>query len=128
MDDKSKVKELGDIENDDMILDIGPKTIEKIKNIIENSKTVLWNGPAGYFENPNFARGSHEIAKQIVKKNKDSSIYSVIGGGDTVALINQINVAKEFNFVSTAGGAFLEYLEGKDLPGIKALNWYVGIK
>ena len=122
IDDKSKVKELGDIENDDMILDIGPKTIEKIKNIIENSKTVLWNGPAGYFENPNFARGSHEIAKQIVKKNKDSSIYSVIGGGDTVALINQINVAEEFNFVSTAGGAFLEYLEGKELPGIKALN------
>ena len=122
IDDKSKVKELGDIENDDMILDIGPKTIEKIKNIIENSKTVLWNGPAGYFENPNFARGSHEIAKQIVKKNKDSSIYSVIGGGDTIALINQINVAEEFNFVSTAGGAFLEYLEGKELPGIKALN------
>ena len=122
IDDKSKVKELGDIENDDMILDIGPKTIEKIKNIIENSKTVLWNGPAGYFENPNFARGSHEIAKQIVKKNKDGSIYSVIGGGDTVALINQINVAKEFNFVSTAGGAFLEYLEGKELPGIKALK------
>ena len=122
IDDKSKVKELGDIENDDMILDIGPKTIEKIKNIIENSKTILWNGPAGYFENPNFARGSHEIAKQIVKKNKDSSIYSVIGGGDTVALINQINVAEEFNFVSTAGGAFLEYLEGKELPVIKALR------
>ena len=121
-DDKSKVKELNDIENDDMILDIGPKTIEKIKNIIENSKTVLWNGPAGYFENPNFAKGSHEIAKQIVKKNKESSIYSVIGGGDTIALINQINVAEEFNFVSTAGGAFLEYLEGKELPGIKALN------
>ena len=122
MDDKSKVKELDDIENDDMILDIGPKTIEKIKKIIENSKTILWNGPAGYFENPNFARGSHEIAKQIVKKNKDSSIYSVVGGGDTVALINQINLAEEFNFVSTAGGAFLEYLEGKELPGIKALN------
>ena len=122
IDDKSKVKELGDIENDDMILDIGPKTIEKIKNIIENSKTVLWNGPAGYFENPNFVRGSHEIAKQIVKKNKANSIYSVIGGGDTVSLINQINVAEEFNFVSTAGGAFLEYLEGKELPGIKALN------
>jgi len=122
MDDKSKVKELDDIEDDDIILDIGPKTIEKIKKIIENSKTVLWNGPAGYFENQNFARGSHEIAKQIVKKNKDSSIYSVVGGGDTIALINQINVAEEFNFVSTAGGAFLEYLEGKELPGIKALN------
>ncbi len=122
MDDKSKVKKLSDIKNDDMILDIGPKTIEKIKKIIENSKTILWNGPAGYFENPNFARGSHEIAKQIVKKNKDSSIYSVVGGGDTVALINQINLTEEFNFVSTAGGAFLEYLEGKELPGIKALN------
>ena len=120
--DKSKVKELDIIEDDDMILDIGPKTIKKIKNIIDSSKTILWNGPAGYFENPNFARGSHEIAKEIVKKNKDNSIYSVIGGGDTIALINQINLAEEFNFVSTAGGAFLEYLEGKELPGIKALN------
>ena len=120
--DKSKVKELDIIEDDDMILDIGPKTIKKIKNIIDSSKTILWNGPAGYFENPNFARGSHEIAKEIVKKNKDNSIYSVIGGGDTIALINQINLAEEFNFVSTAGGAFLEYLEGKELPGIRALN------
>ena len=122
MDDKSKVKELNNIGNDDLILDIGPKTINKIKNIIENSETVLWNGPAGYFENPNFANGSHEIAKVIIKKNKNKSIYSVVGGGDTVALINQINAIDKFNFVSTAGGAFLEYLEGKELPGIKALN------
>ena len=93
-----------------------------IKNIIENSQTVLWNGPAGYFENPNFAKGSYEIAKAIIKKNNDISIYSVAGGGDTVALINQINAIKDFNFVSTAGGAFLEYLEGKELPGIKALK------
>ena len=110
------------IKDDDLILDIGPKTIKKIKNIIETSKTVLWNGPAGYFENPNFAEGSYEIAKAIIKKNKDNSIYSVVGGGDTIALINQINVIKDFDFVSTAGGAFLEYLEGKELPGIKALN------
>ena len=122
MDDKSEVKELNNIGNDDLILDIGPKTINKIKNIIENSETVLWNGPAGYFENPNFANGSHEIAKVIIKKNKNKSIYSVVGGGDTVALINQINAIDKFNFVSTAGGAFLEYLEGKELPGIKALN------
>ncbi len=119
---KSQIKELNDISGDDLILDIGPKTIEKIKNIIETSETVLWNGPAGYFENPNFARGSHEIAKAIIKKNKDNSIYSVAGGGDTIALLNQINVIYNFNFVSTAGGAFLEYLEGKELPGIKALN------
>ena len=122
MNDSSQVKELNNIKDDDIILDIGPKTIKKIKNIIKISETVLWNGPAGYFENPNFANGSYEIAKSIIKKNKNRSIYSVAGGGDTVALINQINAVKDFNFVSTAGGAFLEYLEGKELPGIKALK------
>ena len=68
VEDKSKTKELNEITDDDLILDIGPKTINKIKNIIENSETVLWNGPAGYFENPNFANGSYEIAKTIIKK------------------------------------------------------------
>ena len=122
LDDRSQVKELNDIEDDDLILDIGPKTIKKIKNIIETSNTILWNGPAGYFENTNFANGSYEIAKAIINKNKKKSIYSVVGGGDTIAVLNQIKVIKDFDFVSTAGGAFLEYLEGKDLPGIKALN------
>ena len=122
MSDKSEIKGLDNIKDDELILDIGPKTINEIKNIIESSKTVLWNGPAGYFENPNFANGSHEIAKSIIKKNNNGSIYSVIGGGDTVSLINKISDIKNFNFVSTAGGAFLEYLEGKELPGIKALN------
>ena len=120
--DKSQIKELNEIANDDLVLDIGPKTINKINKIIEGSKTVLWNGPAGYFENPNFANGSYEIAKKIIKKNKDNSIYSVAGGGDTIAVISQMNALNDFNFISTAGGAFLEYLEGKDLPGIKALN------
>ena len=120
--DNSKIKEIDKILDDDLILDIGPKTINKIKNIIENSETVLWNGPAGYFENPNFAKGSYEIAKAIIKKNKDKTIFSVAGGGDTIAVINQINAIEDFDFVSTAGGAFLEYLEGKELPGIKALN------
>ncbi len=122
LNDLSKIKELNEIDEDDLILDIGPKTINIIQKVIENSETVLWNGPAGYFENPNFANGSYEIAKAIVKKNKNNSIYSVVGGGDTIALINEINLMKDFNFVSTAGGAFLEYLEGKDLPGIKALS------
>ena len=122
MEDEAKIKELNDINNDDLILDIGPKTINKIKDVIEKSKTVLWNGPAGYFENPNFANGSHEIAKKIIEKNKNNLIYSIVGGGDTIAVLNQINVINDFNFVSTAGGAFLEYLEGKELPGIKALN------
>ena len=122
MADIAEIKECNDVKNDDLILDIGPKTINKIKDIIENSKTVLWNGPAGYFENPNFALGSYEIAEKIVKKNKKKLIYSVAGGGDTIAVLNQINVINNFNFISTAGGAFLEYLEGKELPGIKALN------
>ena len=122
IEDKAEIKELNNIKNDDLILDIGPKTVDKIKNIIEISKTVLWNGPAGYFENPNFASGSYEIAKKIVEKNKNDLIYSVVGGGDTISVLNQINVINNFNFVSTAGGAFLEYLEGKELPGIKALN------
>ncbi len=122
MNDKSQIKEIDNIKNDDLILDIGPKTINKIKNIISSSETILWNGPAGYFENSNFANGSYEIAKAIIKKNKDRSIFSVVGGGDTVAVINKIKAIKNFNFVSTAGGAFLEYLEGKELPGIKALN------
>ena len=122
MQSKSEKKEINDIKENDMILDIGPKTIMKIQNIIDKSNTVLWNGPAGYFENPSFANGSFEIAKAIIKKNKSRSIYSVVGGGDTIALINKINSFDSFNFVSTAGGAFLEYLEGKELPGIKALN------
>ena len=122
MEDKAQPKELDKVLNDDLILDIGPKTINKIKDIIEISKTVLWNGPAGYFENPNFANGSYEIAKKIVIKNKNNLIYSIAGGGDTIAVLNQIGATKNFNFISTAGGAFLEFLEGKELPGIKALN------
>ena len=118
----SEIKELNDILEDELILDIGPRSIKNINNIIEESSTILWNGPAGYFENPNFAKGSFEIAKKIVEKNKANTVYSVAGGGDTVALLNSIGAVNNFNFVSTAGGAFLEYLEGKELHGIKALN------
>ena len=119
---KPEIKDLNNISKDDLILDIGPKTIKTINSVIEASKTILWNGPAGYFENPYFAEGSFEIAKKIVEKNKAKKIYSVAGGGDTVALINNMGFINDFNFVSTAGGAFLEYLEGKELPGIKVLN------
>ena len=117
-----KVKELENVSKDDLILDIGPKTIKTINDIINKSNTVLWNGPAGYFENPSFAKGSIEISKKIVEKNKNNTIYSVAGGGDTVTFLNTVDAINTFNFVSTAGGAFLEYLEGKELPGIKALN------
>ena len=122
LDGLAEIKELNNISKDELILDIGPKTIKAINLLIEESSTILWNGPAGYFENPNFAKGSIEIAKKIIEKNKNNTIYSVAGGGDTVSLLNSIGAISNFNFVSTAGGAFLEYLEGKELPGIKALN------
>ena len=122
MNDLAKIKNINEVINDDIILDIGPKTIKKIKEIIDSSKTILWNGPMGYFENSNFANGSFEIGKKILEKNKKNLIYSVAGGGDTIAVLNQLGALNDFNFVSTAGGAFLEYLEGKELPGIKALS------
>ncbi len=117
-----EIKNLNNVLKDELILDIGPKTIKTINNVIKASNTVLWNGPAGYFENPDFAKGSYEIANKIIEKNKAKTIYSVIGGGDTVALLNNMGIFNNFSFVSTAGGAFLEYLEGKELPGIKVLN------
>ena len=121
-DSHSEIKSLKDISKEDIILDIGPKTVEKIEKIIENSRTVFWNGPAGYFENENFENGSLQICKIIENNTKNNSLYSVVGGGDTIAVINKTGSLNNFNFVSTAGGAFLEYLEGKELPGIKALN------
>ena len=117
-----KNKEIREIENDEMILDIGPKTILSIKKIINSSNTVLWNGPAGYFENSNFANGTKEIIKIITEKTLKDKIFSVAGGGETVAAINKFNKFDSFTFVSTAGGAFLEFLEGKKLPGINAIN------
>ena len=115
-------KDIKKINDDDMILDIGPKTISLIREIINASNTVLWNGPAGYFENPNFQNGTKEILEIISQKTKGDKIFSVAGGGETVAAINKFKKVDSFTFVSTAGGAFLEYLEGKTLPGINALN------
>ena len=119
---KGSVKKISEVLEDDLILDIGTQTVSIINKTIEESKTVLWNGPAGYFENENFKNGSLEIARKIVEKNKKNEIYSVVGGGDTVAALNNFGLTEHFNFVSTAGGAFLEFLEGKELPGIKALE------
>ena len=123
-----KEKDLKEIDEDDMILDIGPKTISNIETIINDSNTVLWNGPAGYFENPNFQNGTKRILEIVSKKTTNDKIFSVAGGGETVAAINKFSKLNSFTFVSTAGGAFLEYLEGKTLPGINALNQNVWIK
>ena len=119
---QGQVKNLTQINDTDLILDIGSKTIKTISDIIDNSKTVLWNGPAGYFEIDEFSRGSNKIAKKIIENTKNKSLISIAGGGDTVAAINKFGYSKDFTYLSTAGGAFLELLEGKILPGIKALE------
>ena len=115
-------KSLDDVSSEDMILDIGRKTIELISKTIDNSNTVFWNGPAGYYENKNFSVGSELIAKKIAKNTKSKSLISIVGGGDTVAAIKNTGLEKVFTHLSTAGGAFLESLEGKELPGIQVLK------
>ena len=117
-----KTKELNSISKEEMILDIGPKTVKNIENIIDQSNTVLWNGPAGYFENKNFLIGTSTIAKKISENTEKKSLISVIGGGDTIAAINASKDKFFFTHLSTAGGAFLEFLEGKDLPGLNVLK------
>jgi len=119
---KGQLKNLNEIDSTDLILDIGNKTVETIIKIIDASKTILWNGPAGYFEIDEFSNGSNKIAKKITENTKNKSLTSIAGGGDTVALINKFNYFDGFTYISTAGGAFLELLEGKILPGIKALE------
>ena len=115
-------KNSGEIDDKDIILDIGPKSIKIIEDVIDKSNTVLWNGPAGYFENKNFANGTNAIAKKISENTNRKSLVSIIGGGDTVSAINKIETKLLFSHLSTAGGAFLEFLEGKDLPGLSVLK------
>jgi phosphoglycerate kinase len=119
---KGQLKSLNKIDETDIILDIGNKTSEIISEIVDSSKTVLWNGPAGYFEIDEFSQGSRRIAKKISENTKNKSLISIAGGGDTVAAINKFDCSNGFTYISTAGGAFLELLEGKNLPGIKALE------
>ena len=117
-----KNKNLDEIQENEIILDIGFNTIKKIQKKINESNTVLWNGPAGYFENKNFLKGTLSIAENISKNTIEKSLISILGGGDTLAAINKSDDKLTFSHLSTAGGAFLEYLEGKDLPGISVLK------
>ncbi len=119
---KGILKNLDQTNNNDLILDIGEKTLQNIFKVIDKSKTVLWNGPAGYFEIDEFSIGSKKIANKISDNTKAKSLISIAGGGDTVAAINKFKCSDGFTYLSTAGGAFLELLEGKMLPGIKALE------
>ena len=121
-DGSGKNKNLVDILDNEIILDIGNNTIKTIQKKISESNTVLWNGPAGYFENENFSRGTLSIAENISKNTIERSLISILGGGDTLAAINKSKNKLSFSHLSTAGGAFLEYLEEKDLPGISVLK------
>jgi phosphoglycerate kinase len=104
-----------------MGLDIGAKTAEAFAEVVLNSKTILWNGPMGVFEMPNFAKGTIAIAEAVVKATENGA-YSLIGGGDSAAAVNNLGFGDKVSYVSTGGGALLEYLEGKELPGVVALG------
>ena len=117
-----KIKKQDSVDDNEIILDIGPKTIKNIESIIDQSNTVLWNGPAGYFENKNFSIGTLAIAKKISENTTKKSLVSILGGGDTISAINKSKDKFSFTHLSTAGGAFLEFLEGKDLPGLSVLK------
>tara|TARA_B100001123_G_scaffold449715_1_gene616244 strand:- start:1515 stop:2711 length:1197 start_codon:yes stop_codon:yes gene_type:complete len=110
------------VPHDAMILDAGPNSIVTFSKHIQGSKTVLWNGPLGAFEIPPFNKSTLSIARLIADLSREGKLVSIAGGGDTLAALNQATVTENFNYVSTAGGAFLEWLEGKELPGVAALR------
>lgn len=110
------------IPSDSLALDVGPETVKSIQNTLNHSKTVLWNGPLGAFETPPFQKATVDIAKHAAMLSINGDIYAIGGGGDTVAALDMAHVKGDFSYISTAGGAFLEYIEGKTLPGVAALK------
>ena len=104
-----------------MILDIGPATVTRVAALLEEARTLVWNGPLGAFETPPFERGTVAVAKKIAELTHAGRLLSVAGGGDTVAALAAAGVTDQLSYVSTAGGAFLEWLEGRELPGVAAL-------
>jgi phosphoglycerate kinase len=118
MDGQGKVKDVEAVSNDEMILDIGPKTAKAYADEIARAGTVVWNGPVGVFEKEQFAKGTETIARAIA----NSRAFSIAGGGDTLAAIGKFGLEKNISYISTGGGAFLEFLEGKKLPAVEALE------
>jgi phosphoglycerate kinase len=111
-----------DVAADEMILDVGPAAVEALGDVLKNCRTLVWNGPMGAFETPPFDVATVSLARTAAALTLDGSLVSVAGGGDTVAALNQAGVSADFTFVSTAGGAFLEWMEGRELPGVAALT------
>ena len=118
----ARVRAVGHVDDDERILDAGPETVERLCRAMGNSKTLIWNGPLGVFEIPPFDKGTMRAARHAAELAKAGKLVAVAGGGDTVAALNAADVAGDFTFVSTAGGAFLEWMEGKVLPGVAALS------
>jgi phosphoglycerate kinase len=106
---------------DAMILDVGPKSVAHLVSVLAGCRTLLWNGPLGAFEIEPFGQGTFELARAAATQTRAGNLVSVAGGGDTVAALNAAGVTADFTYVSTAGGAFLEWLEGRELPGVAAL-------
>jgi len=117
-DTKGTTKPVSGVASDEMILDIGPQTADELARTLKHAGTIVWNGPVGVFENAAFAKGTETLAHAIA----ESKAFSIAGGGDTVAAINKFGLAKDIDYISTAGGAFLEFLEGKTLPAVAALE------
>ena len=118
----ARVRDIGHVDDDERILDAGPETVERLCRAMDNSRTLIWNGPLGVFEMPPFDKGTVAAARHAALRAKAGKLVAVAGGGDTVAALNAAGVSQDFTFVSTAGGAFLEWMEGKVLPGVAALN------
>ncbi len=118
----SRIVSVDEVGDEDMILDIGPKSVARVEALLEKARTLVWNGPFGAFEIAPFDKGTTEIAAVAANLTKSGQLESIAGGGDTIAALNKADAAKEFTYISTAGGAFLEWLEGKKLPGVEALR------
>ena len=118
----SRVTRLDQVKADEMILDVGPDTVAAVNSLLDRSSTLVWNGPVGAFETEPFARGTLAVARHAAERTRKGELVSIAGGGDTVAALNMAGIAGDLTYVSTAGGAFLEWLEGKTLPGVKVLE------
>ena len=116
-----RICDLDDIEADEMILDIGPKTSKMLAEYLKDAKTIIWNGPVGVFEMDNFKEGTRDLAEKVAEATANGA-FTIVGGGDTIAAAKAFNVAEKVSYISTGGGAFLEFLEGKTLPAVAALQ------
>jgi phosphoglycerate kinase len=111
-----------EVQADEILLDVGPAAVEALADVLKTCRTLVWNGPLGAFEMPPFDAATVALARTAAALTKEGSLVSVAGGGDTVAALNHAGVTGDFTFVSTAGGAFLEWMEGRTLPGVAALQ------